>query len=765
LWSESVSALRRHGSRIVITLIPVLFALLHAAGLLHLPLVERLDNILYDIRLRATAPNTLDDRIVIVDIDDTSLQQLGQWPWSRDKMARLTTEIVGRQQASVLGFDVVFAEPDNSSGLSTLRQLAEGPLRDTPGFNAAVEQLAPELDRDTIFAKALTGQPVSLGYYFTRTPDPRAFGLLPRPVMAIDALPTGPCSIALWNGFGANLPLLTRAAPAAGFINVAFNADDDGVVRATPLMARYEGVSGSGSSGYYESLALAVYRLYTGSPPVTALLASEVTGVGGTNAVPIEGIALGHGKGRVTIPLGPQASALVPFRGAGGATGGSFRYISATRILAGELHAGELRGKVVLVGATAPGLQDLRATPMSATYPGVEVHANVVSGILDNRMLREPDYAVGYDVIVLLIAGVLLAAGLSLLSAWKALLLAIITFGALVTLNTGLYLGAGLVLPLAGALLMTFLALVLNMSWGYLVEERARRRLAQLFGTYVPPELVDEMLATGHHYSMRAESRELTVMFCDMRGFTKLSEHMAPLELQAFLNNVFSRLTYIIRDQRGTVDKYMGDCVMAFWGAPADTPNHAQLAVQAAIDMAHAVHQINEEHRADGRPEISVGIGLNTGIMSVGDMGSTVRRSYTVVGDAVNLASRLEGLTEHYGVDIVASSATRMKCPSYFWQELDLVRVKGRAQAVPIFTPVELVTNINEMTYEHQARWSDVLSAYRAQDWSSAQTKLAYLLAKNANKVLYLLYSQRLASMALLPRNPSWDGATQFDTK
>lgn len=757
-----MSAFRRHGARILITLVPVLFALLHASGVLHLSLVERLDNIFYDIRLRATGPGTLDDRIVIVDIDDASLQQLGQWPWSRDKLARLTTEIMKRQQAAVLGFDVVFPEADDSSGLSTLRELAQGPLRDTPGFNAAVRRLAPGLDRDAIFANALTGHAVSLGYYFTRTSDPRALGLLPEPVMVVGAQPH---SISRWNGYGANLPILAKAAPAAGFINVAFNADDDGVVRATPLLARYEGISGSAPSGYYESLALAVYRLYTGSPSITALLAHDGAGAGDGQAVPIEGIALGQGASRITVPLGPQASALVPFRGAGGVTGGSFRYISATRIIRGDLPAGELRGKIVLVGTTAPGLQDLRATPMSTTYPGVEVHASIVSGILDNRILRAPDYAAGYDVITLFIAGLVLAFGLTLLPAWRALWLAILTLGALVTLNTGLFLGARLVLPLAAAVLMTLLALALSMSWGYLVEERDRRRLAELFGTYVPPELVDEMLTTGRHYSMRAESRELTVMFCDMRGFTMLSEHMEPLELQAFLNNVFSRLTHIIRDRRGTVDKYMGDCVMAFWGAPVDTPNHAELAVQAAIDMAQAVHQINNEHRADGWPEISVGIGLNTGVMSVGDMGSTVRRSYTVVGDAVNLASRLEGLADHYGVDIVASEATRAKSPAYFWQELDLVRVKGRAQTVPIFTPLELMANVGHVARRQQTQWSHVLAAYRAQDCTLAQAELKNLLAVSANNVLYLLYSQRLASMASSPRNPTWDGVHQFDTK
>ena len=439
--------------------------------------------------------------------------------------------------------------------------------------------------------------------------------------------------------------------------------------------------------------------------------------------------------------------------------------MSAADVLAGKLAEGELRGRIVLVGATAPGLQDLRATPVSATYPGVEVHANFISGLLDQRLLSVPDYAAGYNVVQLLFSGLLLALGLSMMSAPRAVLLALLGTGLLVGLNAWLYVGAGLVLPLAAALVMSALAFALNMSWGYLVEARARRGLAQLFGTYVPPELVDKMLEHPDRYSMRAENRELTVMFCDMRGFTQLSEQMAPVELQALLNGLFSRLTEIIRAHRGTVDKYMGDCVMAFWGAPVALPNHAALAVRAALDMLEAVRQINASHLANGRPAIAVGIGLNTGVMSVGDMGSAVRRSYTVVGDAVNLASRLEGLSSHYGVGIVASGSTRLAAPACEWQELDRVRVKGKAQAVAIFTPLALAGRIAPAQRNEVALWADALAAYRQQQWSTCETMLQTLRAGNPDKVLYGLYIQRLASMALQPADPAWDGATRFETK
>jgi adenylate cyclase len=244
-----------------------------------------------------------------------------------------------------------------------------------------------------------------------------------------------------------------------------------------------------------------------------------------------------------------------------------------------------------------------------------------------------------------------------------------------------------------------------------------------------------------------------------------MSERMEPTQLQELLNAVFSRLTDIIRNNRGTIDKYMGDCVMAFWGAPVDTPNHARLAVQSAIEMSRAVHQINEEHRASNLPEIGVGVGINTGTMCVGDMGSHIRRSYTVIGDSVNLGSRLEGLSKVYGVDIVVSETTRKQAPEFAWQELDRVRVKGKEQAVGIFHPLGPASELPKETVEELRTWAAFLKSYRAQDWDRCDLHLLNLHRLGAKKYLYELYSDRVASMRLLPFDPGWDGATNFETK
>ncbi len=755
-----MSPWRRHRVRIALTLLPVAIALLHAIGVWRLGFIDRLDHFIYDVRLNATMPRTLDPRVVIVDIDDASLRQFGQWPWSRDKLARLSTELLKRQEVAVLGYDVLFVESDDSAGLASLRELASGALRGVPAFAAEVERLAPALDHDAAFARVLIGQPVTLGYYFTQDASPSTKGLLPEPVLAASAFPQGRRYAPRWNGFGGGIAPLAQAAPSAGFLNVLVEDSEDGVVRSAPLLGRYEG--DAARPGYYESLALSVFRLSVGSPPITPLLVEDSWALG---APVLEALLLGRGGAQRRVAVDSQAGALVPYRGPGGAKGGSFRYVAAADVLNGKLAAGELKGKIVLVGATAPGLQELRTTPAGPAFPGVEIHANIISGLLDGRLPAIPDYARGYDVVVVLFAGLLLAFGLSLLSASRAVLFGFAVGVALIGLNSWLYLGAGLVMPLAAALLMTALAFVLNMSWSYLVEARGRRGLAQLFSSYVPPQLVAEMLEQPERYSMRAESKELTVMFCDMRGFTRLSERMAPVELQTLLNGVFSRLTEIITRHRGTVDKYMGDCVMAFWGAPVDAPDHAALAVQAAIEMAAAVREIDGIHRANGRPGIGVGIGLNTGVMSVGDMGSALRRSYTVVGDAVNLASRLEGLSSQYGVQILATDSTCLAAPGHVWQELDSVYVRGREAPVAIFTPVAIAGQLDPERLAQLDRWASVLAAYRAQRVEEAQELLAPLLTQHGEKILYRVYAQRLASMAIRPHDPGWDGSTRFETK
>ncbi len=748
-----MKSIMKHWPRVAVSLLPLIFALLHATGIMRLDMLQRLDDMIYDFRLNATAPRTLDPRIVIVDIDEKSLSEVGRWPWSRKYLASMVDELFDQQKIAVLGFDVVFAEADSSSGLSQLNALAKNELKDQAGFKESLRGLQTSLDYDALFAKSLKNRPVVMGYFLNDS-EGSPSGVLPSPVLNKGSLEGRTIQAYRWNSYGSNIAELAKAAPTAGYFNPVI--DHDGVVRSLPMLAQYQGQ-------YYESLSLAMVRMLMGSPPVVPGYSFDGAASGQSSNIDLLRLRL-DGK-HLDIPVDEKVAALVPYRGHGNVAGGSFQYIPASDILNHRLPPGSLKDKIVLVGTTAQGLLDLRVTPMDETYPGVEIHANLISALLDGKTLLRPDVAQSYEVGSLILAGLVLAIALPFLSALQGVALNLVVVATLAGLNFWLYQVDGWVLPLAASLSMAPLAFALNMSYGYFVESRTKRELANLFGTYVPPELVGEMLKDPDAYTMKASNRELTVMFSDMRGFTAMSEKMEPTQLQELLTGVFSNLTALIRANRGTIDKYMGDCVMAFWGAPVETPDHAQLSVKSAIAMAHAVRGINDEHRARGLPEIGIGIGLNTGTMCVGDMGSNIRRAYTVIGDSVNLGARLEGLSKAYGVDIVVSESTRNLAPDFSWQELDRVRVKGKAVAVAIFYPFAPAEQLSAELAQELETWGHCLKAYRAQDWEQADRLLVQLMAMNPTKYLYQLYADRVSTMRQLPFDPDWDGATNFETK
>ena len=666
----------KHGARIVVSLFPLLLALGHATNVLNISFAQTLENSIYDAKLRAIMPQTLDPRIVIVDVDEKSLSEIGRWPWSRNKLAALTHELFENQKIALLGFDLVFAEEDASSGLLQLNQLAKNELSADALFQSQFKTLAPSLDFDAQFAHSVQHRNVVLSYYFTSDSQGRTSGLLPEPIITQKSLDTPPFRAMLWDGFGSNIKTIAAAAPRAGFFNAI--ADADGVVRAIPLVASYKG-------DYYESLALALYRATLNSPAVTPSYTSHST-FSGRNIESIKLVSKATDSATKTIKVDDRAAVLVPYRGMGGAHGGSYQYISAVDVLKKRIGAKELSGKIILVGSSAPGLLDLRITPVGQTYPGVETHANLLSSMLDGRSIFIPDYAMGVEVALLLIVGLSLVFALPALSAIHALGFSLAMLLVPSALNMYLFAEHGMVFPLAALILLSIFAYMLNMSYGYFVESKSKRELTKLFGSYVPPQLVEEMLLEPSNHTMKAVNKELTVMFCDLRGFTQLAENLEPAQLQHMLNDVFGRLTQIIIDRRGTVDKYMGDCVMAFWGAPVSMNNHAELAVLTAQDIIQSIKRINQEHRAMGLPVIKLGIGINTGQMCVGDMGSFMRRSYTAVGDAVNIASRLESLTKKYSLPVLVGPTTKESAPSFNWQKVDQVLLDGKSEYMDIFT-------------------------------------------------------------------------------
>ena len=354
---------------------------------------------------------------------------------------------------------------------------------------------------------------------------------------------------------------------------------------------------------------------------------------------------------------------------------------------------------------------------------------------------------------------------LPLLSPIRASLLTALVLVLAVALNLSLWSSANLVLPLATVLLMTLLLFGVNMSWGYFVESRTKRQFTELFGQYVPPELVDEMARDPQAYSMEGRNVELTVLFSDVRGFTNISEGLDPQELTHLMNDYLGAMTEVIRKNRGTLDKYMGDAIMAFWGAPIADPENARHAVLTALAMQKELKKLAEPFRQKGWPELHIGVGVNTGMMTVGDMGSSVRKAYTVMGDAVNLGSRLESITKQYGVGIIVGPLTRERLTGFVFREIDRVRVKGKDEPVTIFEPLGLVGEVPEETLDQLKLWQHALRLYRAQDWDQAELQLYNLSRQAPETRLYQLYLERLAVWRKYPPDANWDGVTTFETK
>jgi adenylate cyclase len=723
----------------------VVFFLGHAAHVWHVPFVTALDAYLYDVRVRLFMPNTLDERVVIVDIDEKSLAEVGRWPWGRQHVGEMVRKLIDDYHVSVVGFDVVFAEPDESSGLKVLEKIGRQELKEDAGFQKSLGQLRHKLDYDQRFADILSGRPVVLGYYFSSMSDAQIGGLLPPPVFSADKLQGLDEQFINWKGYGANLPVFQKAAMSGGHFNPL--VDFDGVSRRVPLLVGYE-------NNLYESLSLAMVRTLFGQAALR--LGQPAAGA------PVEWLEVVTPNAVLSIPVDENVAALIPYRGGER----SFRYLSAVDVLKGRIPLADLQGKMVLVGTTAPGLNDLRATPVGGTYPGVEIHANLIAGMLDGNIKEKPGFVMAIEVLHILLLGGLLALILPALSPLRSTLLTVVVLLASAGFNFWLWQSANLVIPLAsGGVLVIALLYALNMSWGYFVETRSKRQFTELFGQYVPPELVDEMAKNPESYTMDGRNEELTVLFSDVRSFTTISEGLDPQELTRLMNEYLGVMTEVVRRHRGTLDKYIGDAIMAFWGAPVSDPNHATNAVLTALSMQKDLQQLAEPFKARGWPELHIGVGVNTGVMTVGDMGSPVRKSYTVMGDAVNLGSRLEGITKEYGVGVVVGEQTRAKAQGILFRELDRVRVKGKDEPISIHEPLGLINQISAGVQDEMHCWENALRLYRTQDWDAAEAQLKQLAADSPDCHLYALYLERINYLRINPPGEAWDGVTTFKTK
>ena len=651
--------LAKRARRFTIGIVLTLLAALEIFGPFKTRLSESIDRAIADqqARLQVVKP---EPEIVIVDIDERSISELGRWPWSRLVITQLVEKILTQGGAKVLAFDVVFAEAQQDADLQLLDQL----IRD-PKFKEQADlltKLRSERDPDAELLKAITGKPVVLGYYFTADRQGFTGGALPEPVMSTASLVSQGWRMTSWTGYGANLSQFTAQA-TSGFFSP--RVDVDGIVRELPLLADYKG-------NVYESLVSAVLRLYLDNA------ALEFNSLG---------VTYRNGPKTVTLPLTPEMTALIPFAGSGGPNAGRFRYIAAADLVKGVQDPTVLKGKIVLVGTTSLGLTDLRATPTSAAFPGVETHASLLAGALSGTIKTRPPGGQGLMTLATLAIGLLMSFAMPRLGVIGVLSMAVLVISSILTLQTIALQQLGWFVPIATTLFLTALIALLNLIAGYFVEGKSRRAVVERFGEYVAPQLVAQMASDPQHYRMEGENKELTILFADIRGFTPIAESMPPQVLREFLNRFLGAMTDIVHRYNGTVDKYMGDAVMAFWGAPINDATHAEHAVSAAIAMQEEIIKLNVEFAQRGWPVLQVGIGLNSGVVRVGDMGSAQRRAYTVIGDAVNIAARLESLSKSLQTPIVVGHRTTELAKSFNFVSLGRHAISGKTEPVEAFRP------------------------------------------------------------------------------
>ena len=730
----------------------------HALHWIDLPLIDRLENIGYDALVLMRANGSMpSQKVVILDIDERSLAvpELGRWPWSRDKMSQLVELVFDHYESAVLAFDVVFPEADKSSGLAIMNQLAEGSLKDNASFVETLKKLTPELDFDKRFEDALAARPIVLGYYFSEDARTGKVGGLPASVLTKEDVRDFQTSFPPWRGYGGNLERFAAAALVGGHFNPV--VDIDGLVRRVPTLVAFE-------DEYYESLALAAARMYwaiSDNPkgdalrlqPIEPLSASQKPG----------GLLEFLRVGQRTLPIDPASNILVPFR----AFGQSFPYVSVIDVLQRKIPIEQLRHKVVIVGTTAPGLVDLRATPLSGIYPGVEIHANVLASLIEPErqpLMHRPSWVMTLEVVATAMGALFLALALP----WFSPGLATIVFVVIATIAAGgqywLW-HQGLVLHGAALFAAAFMIYLWNMAYGFFVEAQAKSKFTDLFGQYVPPELVKKMAENPERYDMKGQRKELTVMFADVRGFTSISEKLSPDDLASYINEYLTGMSLIIRQEGGTLDKYIGDAIMAFWGAPVDDPRHAMSGVRAALRMRDQIKVLSERFRSRNWPEPEIGVGLSSGAMTVGDMGSVVRKAYTVMGDAVNVGSRLEGLTRQYGSFCLVSEATKKACPEVVFRHMDIVRVKGKAEPVSIYEPVCLVEDATDIVHKELALWHEALGLLSQQQWDRALEILAGSASMYGDELRVRILQEKIGKLKANPPEKDWDGITNFDTK
>jgi len=708
-----------------------------------------------DLRFISRGPREPGGTVVLAVIDEKSLDSEGKWPWPRAKIAKLI-DYLSEDGAKVIGFDVGFWEPDENSNLSFIKELEskiEGLQIKQKTLTRFLEESRLLADNDLILANAIkrARAKVVLGYFFHMRPDELGYQLdeatrnerisqIGKSRYQVQFFRRESDIEPFFEAYvpESNLPILNEAADSSGYFTIV--PDPDGVVRWIPLVIKC-------GDEIFAPLSIKAIWHYLDMPPLIARVAPYG----------IEGVQLGD----IFIPTDETGQMMINYLG----PPQTFTHYPITDIINNKYPAGEFKDKIVLVGATAMGMYDIRTTPFSPVYPGPEVHATVIDNILRGQFLDRPEWTKVFDLLAILLVGIILGFVVPRLSAVKGIIFAVGLFIAYLFLTRYLFVSHGLwfnmVYPLA-AIVMLYISLTLHR---YLSEERERRRIKGAFTYYVSSSVVNEMLKHPEKLKLGGDRKELSILFSDIRGFTTIAEGMSPEELVHLLNEYLTVMTDIVFKYDGTLDKYMGDAIMAIYGAPLDLPDHASKACRSALEMMRELEKLNKKWLAEGKKPVDIGIGINTGPMMVGNMGSEQRFDFTVMGDSVNLGSRLEGANKNYKTNVIISEYTYEKVKGEFLcMELDSVRVQGKREPVKIYSLLGF-NDLPKTQHQTAARFNRGITLYKAQQWDDAIHVFEEIQAVEPNLYAAQVYIERCLDLKKNPLPPEWDGVYVMTTK
>lgn len=716
------------------------------------PFLELMEKTTIDLRFVSRGDISHDSNVVIAAIDEKSVDKEGKWVWPRSKIASLVTRL-SDAGAKVISFDIVMSEPDETSAAKTIADIEQKLSNLNEENKAYLANLKRSSDHDRLLVDAIRNSKakVVLGYFFQmeqehagdldaarleqeqKSIQPSRYDLVRYQSGTALDVPVFEALVA--NG---NIPSISASTDYSGFFNMF--PDIDGVVRWIPAVLNFK-------EDMYAPLSLMTVSAFLDTPP------SPVVADYGFEKVQISDI---------TIPTDELGRIMINYRG----NTKTFKHISITDILHGKVPDAEFKNKIVMVGATAVGIYDMRVTPFSSVFPGIEIHANIVDSVLSKDFLFQPGWAAVFDIAVIIVTGLFLGIVLPRVSVFPGILTASLVFFGHIFFCRYIFISRGWILNLVYPLLVIVCVYITLTAYKYLVESRQKRFIRSAFSTYLAPTVVKKLIESPDGLELGGEERDITAFFSDVQGFTSISENLTPAELVELLNEFLTEMTDIILEYEGTVDKFEGDAIIAFFGAPNELENQAETAAFTCVQMQKRLHELREKWKAEGRPELQMRIGLCTGPAVVGNMGSRNRMDYTMMGDTVNTAARLEGVNKIYGIYTLVCEHTFQKASNrVVGREIDAINVVGKKEPVVVYQLLGLPEDLHENLLKTMQFYAEGLRQYRQLKWDAAISAFESALKITPDDGPSLAMVARCMEYRASPPEAGWNGAYTMKTK